>query len=46
MGRQYSANENTRFKTPMLRSGLCDYIVVKMRISLTGPNNANRRNKI
>ena len=33
----------------MLRSDLCDlsdaYIVVKGRISFTGTNNANRRNK-
>ena len=46
---QYSANKNTRFKTPMLRSDLCDYsdafIVVKGRISVTDTNNANKRNK-
>ena len=46
---QYSVNENIRFKTSMLRSDLCDYsdayIVVKGRISVTGTNNANRRNK-
>ena len=46
---QYSANKNIRFKTPMLRSDLCDYsdayIAVKGRISVTGTNNANRRNK-
>ena len=24
-GGQYSANKNIRFKTPMLRSNLCDY---------------------
>ena len=33
----------------MLRSDLCDYsdvyIVVKGRISVTGPNNANKRDK-
>ena len=33
----------------MLRSGLCDYsdayVVVKWRISVTGTNNANKRNK-
>ena len=25
-GGQYSVNKNIRFKTPMLRSDLCDYI--------------------
>ena len=38
-----------KFKTSMLRSDLCDYsdayIVVKGRISVTGTDNANRRNK-
>ena len=46
---QYSVNKNIRFKTPMLRSDLCDYnvayIVAKGRISVTDSNNANRRNK-
>ena len=46
---QYSVNKNIRFKTSMLRSDLCDYsdayIVVKGRITVTGTNNANRRNK-
>ena len=46
-GTQYSASENKRFKTPMLRSGLCNYnyayIVVKGEIA--GNTNANRRNK-
>ena len=36
---QYSINRNTRFKTPMLRSNLCDYsdayIVVKGAIDLS-----------
>ena len=48
-GGQYSANKNIRFKTPMLRSDSCDYsdayIVVKGRVSVTGTNNASRRNK-
>ena len=37
------------FKTPMISSALCDYsdayIVSKETISVTGTNNANRRNK-
>ena len=41
---QYCVNKNIRFKTPMLRSNLCDYsdayIVVKLTINLKiGPNN-------
>ena len=48
-GGQYSANKNIMFKTPMLRSGLCDYsdacIVVKWRMSVTGTNAANRANE-
>ena len=48
-GGQYSVNKNVRFKTAMLRSDLCDnsdaYIVVKGRISVTGTNDANSRNK-
>ena len=48
-GGKYSANKNIRFKTPVLRSDLCDYsdayIVVKGRITAAGTNNANRRNK-
>ena len=43
---QYSANKNMRFKTPTLRSDLCNYsdayIVVKERINVTGVNNPNR----
>ena len=42
-------NKNLRFKTPTLRSGLCDYIdayiAVKGRISVTGIAKANKRNK-
>ena len=45
---QYSVNKNLRFKSSMLRSD-CDYsdvyIVVKGRISVTGTDTANRRNK-
>ena len=46
---QYSLNKNIRFKTSMLKSDLCDYsnayIVGKGRISVTGINATNRRNK-
>ena len=44
---QYYANKNTRFKTPMLRSDLCDYIdaYIVMPISVTSTNSSNRRNK-
>ena len=46
---QYSTKKNIRFKTPMLRSDLCDYsiayTVVKQRIIGTGTNNANATNK-
>ena len=46
---QYFPNKNIRFKTPMLRSGSCDYseayIVVKGRINITGTTAANRRKK-
>ena len=42
-------NKNIRCKTSMLRSDLCDYsdayVVVNGRISVTGADNANRRNK-
>ena len=41
--------KNIRFRTPMLRSDLCDYsdayIVVKGITSTKGTNNVNRRNK-
>ena len=42
--------QNKRFKTPMLRSNLCDYskayILVKGRINVTGTtDNVDRRNK-
>ena len=46
---QYSDSKNIRFKTSMLKSDLCGYsdayIDVKERISVTGTENANRRNK-
>ena len=46
---QYSVNKNIRFKTSILKSDLCDYndayIVVKGRISVTGNNPADRKNK-
>ena len=49
MGGQYSVNKSVRFETSMLRSDLYDYgdayIAVKGRISVTGIDNANRRNK-
>ena len=46
---QYAAKKNVRFKNTVLTSDLCDYsdayIVVKERTSVTGNNNANKRNK-
>ena len=46
---QYFINKNIRFKTPMLRSDLCDYsdacIVVKGRITDEGTNGADEKNK-
>ena len=46
--RNYNFNKEVRIKSPMLRSDLCDfsdaYIVVKVDIAVTEPNNA-RRNK-
>ena len=46
---QYPVNKHIRFKTSKVRAALCDYsdvyIVVKGRISVTGTNNANTRNK-
>ena len=46
---RYKPNKQTRFKTSMLRSDLCDfsdaYIVVKGDITLEGDNDANKRNK-
>ena len=46
---QYSASKNIKFKTSLLWSDLCDYsdvyIVGKVRISVRGTNDANKRNK-
>ena len=49
----YNENKSIRFKTPMLRSNLCDYsdayILVKGTITVTAPgvnNNANNIKKI
>ena len=48
-GGKYSVNKSIRFKTPMLRSDLCDYsdayIVEKRRITVTSDDSANTRNK-
>ena len=47
-GGQYSVNKNIRFKTPMIRSNLCNYsdayIVVKLTINLLA-NAANENNR-
>ena len=44
-----SVDKNIGFKTSMLRSDLCNYsnayIVMKERISVSGTNNASKRNK-
>ena len=49
-GSQYSVNKNVRrFKSPMLRSDLCDqidaFITVKGKLTVEGTNDANKRNK-
>ena len=48
-GGQYSVRKNIRFKTPMLRSDLCEYsnahVVVKRKITVAGTANPNRKNK-
>ena len=48
-GGKSSVNTNIRFKSPMLRSDLCDYsevqIALKRRITFEGTNNALKRNK-
>ena len=45
-GRNCNVNKETRIKTPMLRSDLCDYsdacIVVKGTITVTDLDNAKR----
>ena len=42
-GETYNANKDIRFKTPQLRSDLCDYnesyILVTGKITVTNPNN-------
>ena len=42
----YNVNKEIRIKTSMLRSDLCDfndaYIVVKVTITVTNPNNAKK----
>ena len=47
LGSQYSVNKNISFKTPMLRSDLCDYsdtyIVVKRTITTEGTDDANKK---
>ena len=47
---QYYVGKSIRFKTPLLRSNLCDYsaayIVVKGLITVEGTINANKRNKM
>ena len=46
----YNENKSIRFKTPMLRSSLCDYsdayILVKGTITVTAPGNNNDANNI
>ena len=46
---QYSFNTNIKFKTPMLRSDLCDssdaYNIMKGEITVKSAANANRKNK-
>ena len=46
---QYSVNKNVRFKTPILRSDLCDYsdvyIVDKLTIDLSVAAAANQNDK-
>ena len=46
---QYSVNKNVRFKTPVLRSDLCDYsdvyIVDKLTIDLSIAAAANQNDK-
>ena len=48
--KNYNVNKEIRIKTPMLRSGLCDfidtYIVVKGVITVTDPDNAKRNKAV
>ena len=45
----YNKNKSIRFKTPMLRSDLCDYsdayILVNSTITVTGNNPRDRQNR-
>ena len=45
----YNENKSIRFKTPMLRSNLCDYsdayILVNGTITVTGNNRKDRQNR-
>ena len=47
---RYNENKSIRFKTPMLRSCLCDYsdayILVKCTIKVTAPGSNNNANNI
>ena len=47
--RSYNTSKQIRFKTPMLRSDLCDYsdayVVVKGTITVGGALNRNRKNR-
>ena len=47
--KNYNVNKEIRIKTPMLRSNLCDfsdaYIVVKGKITVTNPDDANYKKK-
>ena len=40
------SSKQIRFKTSMLRSDFCAYIVVKRNITVTGTNNRNRKNRL
>ena len=46
----YNENKSIRFKTPMLRSNLCDYsdayILIKDTITVTSPGDNNNANNI
>ena len=49
-GSEYSVNKKIRFKTPVLRSHLCDYsdeyIVLKWKITVEGANASNKTDKM
>ena len=49
LSNMYNENKSIRFKTPMLRSSLCDYsdayILVKGRITVTGNHPRDRQNR-